>query len=83
MKCIVLGYHNIGCAGIEALIANGFDIEAVFTHKDNPDENIWFDSVANLASSNGISVYAPDDINHPVWVEKIKMIKPDIIFSFY
>lgn len=83
MKCIVLGYHNIGCAGIEALLKNGFDIAAVFTHKDNPDENIWFDSVANLASSHGIPVYAPDSINHPVWVNKIKEIAPDIIFSFY
>lgn len=83
MKCIVLGYHNIGCAGIEALIKNGYEIAAVFTHKDNPNENIWFDSVANTASSNGIPVYAPDSINHPVWIEKIKAINPDIIFSFY
>lgn len=83
MKCIVLGYHNIGCAGIEALMKNGFEISAVFTHKDNPNENIWFESVAVTASSNAIPVYAPDNINHPIWVEKIKAISPDIIFSFY
>ncbi|MEI8245376.1 MAG: bifunctional UDP-4-amino-4-deoxy-L-arabinose formyltransferase/UDP-glucuronic acid oxidase ArnA [Lentisphaerota bacterium] len=83
MKCVVLGYHNIGCAGIKALIKNGFDVAAVFTHKDNPNENIWFDSVAELACAEGLPVFAPDDINHPVWVEKIKAIKPDIIFSFY
>lgn len=83
MKCVVLGYHNIGCAGIKALIKNGFEVAAVFTHKDNPNENIWFDSVAELACAEGLPVFAPDDINHPVWVEKIKAIKPDIIFSFY
>lgn len=83
MKCIVLGYHNIGCAGIEALLKNGFEIAAVFTHKDNPNENIWFDSVANTASGKGIPVYAPENINHPIWVQKIKALKPDIIFSFY
>ncbi|MFA7229992.1 MAG: bifunctional UDP-4-amino-4-deoxy-L-arabinose formyltransferase/UDP-glucuronic acid oxidase ArnA [Victivallaceae bacterium] len=83
MKCIVLGYHNIGCIGIESLLKNGFDIQAVFTHKDNPNENIWFGSVAELASSKGIPVYAPENINHPVWVEKIKAMKPDMIFSFY
>ncbi len=83
MKCVVLGYHNIGCVGIKALIKNGFDVAAVFTHKDNPNENIWFDSVAELACAEGLPVFAPDDINHPVWVEKIKAIKPDIIFSFY
>ncbi len=83
MKCVVLAYHNIGCAAIKALKDNGYGISAVFTHKDNPNENIWFDSVAELAGSLGIPVYAPEDINHPVWVARIKAMKPDFIFSFY
>ena len=72
MKAVVLAYHNIGCVGIEALLRNGFEIAAVFTHKDDPKETIWFDSVAELAASKGIPVFAPDDINHPMWVQKIK-----------
>jgi len=83
MKALVLGYGNIGCAGIEALLRNGFDITAVLTHKDDPHENIWFGSVAELAASNNIPVFAPEDVNHPMWVEKIKAMAPDIIFSFY
>lgn len=83
MKCVVLAYSNIGCAGIKALIKNGFEISAVFTHKDNPSENIWFDSVAKLAASENIPVLAPDNINHPMWAKKIKDMKPDFIFSFY
>ena len=83
MKTIVLAYHNIGCAGIKALLKNGFDIAAVFTHKDNPKENIWFDSVAELAAGKNIPVYAPEDINHPLWVQKIRDLAPEIIFSFY
>jgi len=82
MKTIVLAYHNIGCAGIEALLRNGFDIAAVFTHKDNLEE-MWFDSVAELAASHNIPVYAPEDINHPLWVRKINDLAPEIIFSFY
>ncbi|QSH40142.1 bifunctional UDP-4-amino-4-deoxy-L-arabinose formyltransferase/UDP-glucuronic acid oxidase ArnA [Lentisphaerota bacterium ZTH] len=83
MKCVVLGYHNIGCVGIEALVKNGFEIQAVFTHKDNPNENIWFDSVAEVAACKGIPVFAPEDVNHPVWVERIRAMQPDVIFSFY
>jgi UDP-4-amino-4-deoxy-L-arabinose formyltransferase/UDP-glucuronic acid dehydrogenase (UDP-4-keto-hexauronic acid decarboxylating) len=83
MKAIVLAYHNIGCVGIEALLRNGFQIAAVFTHKDDPRENVWYDSVAELAASQGIPVFAPDDINHPLWVKRIKEFAPDIIFSFY
>ena len=83
MKCVVFAYHNIGCVGINALLDNGFDIQAVFTHKDNPNENIWFDSVAELASSKGLPVFAPEDVNHPIWVERIKAMAPEVIFSFY
>src|SRR4030042_1774299 len=83
MKTIVLAYHNIGCRGIESLLRNGFQITAVFTHKDDPKENIWFDSVGELAASKNIPVFAPDDINHPLWIQRIKKMNPDIIFSFY
>jgi len=83
MKTVVLAYHSIGCIGIEALLQNGFEIAAVFTHKDNPQENIWFDSVAELAASRNLPVFAPEDINHPLWVRKIQEMQPDIIFSFY
>jgi len=83
MKAIVLAYHNIGCVGIEALLQNGYEIAAVFTHQDNPNENVWFNSVAELASGHGIPVFSPEDINHPIWVQKIKKFAPDILFSFY
>ncbi|MEA2069310.1 MAG: bifunctional UDP-4-amino-4-deoxy-L-arabinose formyltransferase/UDP-glucuronic acid oxidase ArnA, partial [Verrucomicrobiota bacterium] len=83
MKAVVLAYHSIGCAGIEALLDAGYDIQAVFTHVDNPTESIWFDSVAELAAGKGIPVYAPEDINHAVWEKRIAEMAPDIIFSFY
>jgi len=83
MKTVVLAYHEIGCVGIEALLRNGFEIAAVFTHRDDPSENTWFRSVAELAASKGIPVYAPDDINHPIWAGRIREMKPDVIFSFY
>ncbi len=83
MKAIVLAYHNMGCVGLEALLRHGIEVQSVFTHKDDPKEKIWFRSVAELAAARAISVYAPDDINHPLWLDKIRKLKPDIIFSFY
>jgi UDP-4-amino-4-deoxy-L-arabinose formyltransferase/UDP-glucuronic acid dehydrogenase (UDP-4-keto-hexauronic acid decarboxylating) len=83
MKTVVLAYHNIGCVGIKALIDQGFDIQAIFSHKDDPKENIWFESVADIAAVNDIPVYTPSDINHPLWVDRIKEMVPEIIFSFY
>jgi UDP-4-amino-4-deoxy-L-arabinose formyltransferase/UDP-glucuronic acid dehydrogenase (UDP-4-keto-hexauronic acid decarboxylating) len=69
--------------GIKALLKHGFEIVSVFTHRDNPQETIWFDSVAELASEHRIPVFAPTDVNHSRWVEKIKELSPDILFSFY
>src|SRR5574344_1507723 len=83
MKAVVLAYHNIGCVGIEALLKAGVEIVAVFTHKHNPGENIWFRSVAALAAQKGLPVFSPADINHPLIVAKIRALAPDIIFSFY
>ena len=83
MKAVVFAYHNIGCEGIQALLDNGIEIQSVFTHIDNPSENTWFRSVAELASAKGIELHAPADPNHPLWVERIRRMKPDFIFSFY
>lgn len=83
MKAVVLAYHNMGCIGLESLLKNGFEITAVFTHKDDPQEHLWFRSVAQLAAQHHIPVFAPDDVNHPLWVEKIKAMQPDMLFSFY
>ncbi len=83
MKAVVLAYHDIGCIGIESLLRNGIEIAAVFTHVDDPRENVWFHSVAELAAARGIPVFAPEDINHPLWVRRIKEMTPDVLFSFY
>lgn len=83
MKVVVLAYNNIGCVGLKTLLAQGFEVAAVFTHHDDPQENLWFDSVAELAAANHIPVFAPDNINHPLWVTKIKELAPDLLFSFY
>jgi len=73
----------MGIAGLEALRQAGFDISAVFSHRDDPGENVWFDSVTDWARKNRIEVFCPDDINKPEWIQKISRLSPDIIFSFY
>jgi len=82
-KAVVFAYHDIGCAGIEALLTAGYDIAAVFTHADDPKENNFYGSVAQLCARNGIPVHAPEDANHPLWIERIAKLNPDYIFSFY
>jgi len=82
-KAVVFAYHDIGCAGIEALLTAGYEIAAVFTHADDPKENTFYGSVAQLCSLKGIPVHAPEDANHPLWIERIAKLNPDYLFSFY
>ncbi len=83
MKAVVFAYHNMGMEGIKALARNGYEIAAVFTHEDDPGENCWFGSVQNLASKMKVPLCTTEDVNNLQWVEKIRTIKPDVIFSFY
>ncbi|MDB6144500.1 MAG: bifunctional UDP-glucuronic acid decarboxylase/UDP-4-amino-4-deoxy-L-arabinose formyltransferase [Pseudomonas sp.] len=82
-KAVVFAYHDIGCTGIEALLNAGYEIAAVFTHADDPKENTFYGSVAQLCARKGIPVHAPEDANHPLWIERIAKLSPDYIFSFY
>ncbi|OBZ23178.1 bifunctional UDP-glucuronic acid oxidase/UDP-4-amino-4-deoxy-L-arabinose formyltransferase [Pseudomonas protegens] len=82
-KAVVFAYHDIGCAGIEALLNAGYEIAAVFTHADDPKENTFYGSVAQLCARKGIAVHAPEDANHPLWIERIAKLNHDYLFSFY
>ncbi|MBV7493742.1 bifunctional UDP-4-amino-4-deoxy-L-arabinose formyltransferase/UDP-glucuronic acid oxidase ArnA [Pseudomonas sp. PDM24] len=82
-KAVVFAYHDIGCAGIETLLNSGYEIAAVFTHPDDPKENAFYGSVAQLCARKGIPVHAPEDANHPLWIERISKLNPDYLFSFY
>lgn len=83
MKAIVFAYHDIGCVGLKVLQKAGFEIQAVFAHTDDPKENHFFSSVARLGVEMGLSVFAPENVNHSLWIERIEKMQPDVIFSFY
>ena len=80
---IVFAYHNVGVRCLSVLLAHGVKIPLVVTHRNNPKENIWFDSVANLAVLHDIPVIMPDNLNAPEVVEQIRALQPDFFFSFY
>ncbi len=81
MRSVLLAYHDIGAASLEELVAAGADIALVITHEDRPGEVIWFRSVADLARRNGIEVIAPEEVNSPQVVERVRALAPDFLFS--
>ncbi len=82
-RAVVFAYHNVGVRCLSVLLEHGMDVRLVLTHKDNPNETIWFDSVKAIAQKHAIETITPDDANSPDVVEKIRAIAPDFIFSFY
>lgn len=81
-KLIVCAYHNVGYRCITELLRQGAEISLIFTHEDSPSEQIWFQSVRELAEQHGIA-YLTSDINEPHNVERVRSIGPDFILSFY
>ena len=68
---------------MNVLLAHGVDVALVVTHRDNPKETIWFESVQKLAELHGIPTITPDNPNAPEVVEQIRALQPDFYFSFY
>ena len=82
-RIVVFAYHDVGVRGLSVLLALGLDIRLVVTHIDDPDETIWFSSVAELATLNDIPVITPSDPNAAEVIEQVRASQPDVLFSFY
>jgi methionyl-tRNA formyltransferase len=82
-RAVVFAYHNVGVRCLSVLLAHGVDVALVVTHEDNPQERIWFASVAELAQMHGIAVASPDDPNDSATFARIADRQPDFLFSFY
>ena len=83
VSAVVFAYHNVGARCLEVLLRHGVAVPLVVTHDDNPDETIWFDSVARIAQEYGIACVTPADPNAPSVVAQIRNLAPDFLFSFY
>ncbi len=82
-SAVVFAYHSVGVRCLHVLLRHGIDVKLVVTHLDNPDENIWFDSVADLAATHKIDVVTPLDPNTPAFIDQLDSLAADFLFSFY
>lgn len=82
-RVLVFAYHEVGYECLSALLGRTADVVAVYTHPDDPSEGGWFRSVASLARTRRIPVYAPVTVNSPAEIARVRTLAPDLIFSFY
>ncbi|MEZ5556974.1 MAG: formyltransferase [Pseudomonadales bacterium] len=82
-SAVVFAYSEVGVRGLAALLAAGIDVRLVVTHEDDPQEQSWFASVAELARLHGIPVIAPPDANVESVVQQVQGADADFLFSLY
>jgi methionyl-tRNA formyltransferase len=83
VKAAVFAYHEIGYVCLEEVLASGMEVACLFTHKDDPGEEIWFRSPVELAVARSIPVYDPERLRDGKWTDILRDLAPDFIFSFY
>jgi methionyl-tRNA formyltransferase len=82
-RAVVFAYHNVGVRCLKVLLAHGVEVPLVVTHDDQPQEEIWFDSVAATAAEYRIPAIAPADPNAGEAFARVAGCRPDFVFSFY
>ena len=83
MHAVVFAYHDVGVNCLKALLAAGIKVDLVVTHQDDPNENVWFGSVAKLCTDQHIPYITPNANELVDLAPKIQALAPDYIFSFY
>ncbi len=81
IQAVVFGYHDVGVRCLRVLLDAGVAVPLVVTHRDDPHERIWFESVARLARTHAIETLVSEDMNH--LRQRISEISPEFMFSFY
>ena len=83
MHAVVFAYHDVGVNCLKALLAAGIQVDLVITHQDDPNENVWFGSVAKLCADQDIPYLTPTANELLDLAPKLEALAPDYIFSFY
>lgn len=83
MRAVVFAYHEIGYVCLEELISAKVEVLCLFTHPDDPAEEIWFRTPRMLAEKHMIPVYEPQSLRDQGWLKLLQDLSPDFIFSFY
>ena len=81
-SAVVFAYHDVGVRCLSVLLARGMDVRHVYTHADDPAENIWFGSVAELARLHGIPVTLVANGGQAGLIESVQPCNPTSCFRF-
>jgi methionyl-tRNA formyltransferase len=81
-RCVVFAYHEVGYSCMSELLELGAPIAALFTHADDPAEEIWWRPCSELARQHAIAVFVTHSFDQ-AWRARIAAMQPSILYSFF
>lgn len=82
-RAVVFGYGDVGVRCLATVLAHGVAVPLVVTHRDDPAETRWFSSLARFAGERDIPVVYSESESERGLLERVRGLRPDLIFSFY
>ncbi len=82
MRVVFMGTPDIAATCLKKIIADGFDVVGVYTQPDRPKNRgmkLAFSPVKEVALSQGIPVYQPENFRDDKDVDELRALQPDII----
>ena len=82
MRIVFMGTPDIAATCLKKLLADGFDVAAVYTQPDRPKGRgmkLVFPPVKEVAVAAGIPVYQPESFRGAETVETLRALRPDAI----
>lgn len=82
MRIVFMGTPDIAATCLKKLLADGFDVAAVYTQPDRPKGRgmkLVFPPVKEVAVAAGIPVYQPETFRDEETVETLRALRPDAI----
>ena len=82
MKIVFMGTPDIAATCLEKLMADGFNVAAVYTQPDKPKNRgmkLAFSPVKEVALKYDLPVYQPENFRDAETVQTLKDLQPDVI----
>ncbi len=82
MRVVFMGTPDIAAKCLEKIIADSFDVVAVYTQPDRPKNRgmkLAFSSVKEVALANAIPVFQPENFRDEETIKQLRDLAPDVV----
>ena len=82
MRVVFMGTPDIAATCLKKIIADGFDVVAVYTQPDRPKGRgmkMVFSPVKEVAISENIPVFQPENFREEETVQQLRDLQPDVV----